>query len=69
MYRGTFIKEPGLEVVVAVKTFHSALLDASCFKALLTELKVMTYLGHHENVVNLIGAVTSEILNRNSMHH
>lgn len=31
------------------------------FKALLSELKIMTYLDKHENLVNLIGACTQNI--------
>jgi hypothetical protein len=31
------------------------------FKALLSELKIMTYIGKHENIINLIGACTNNI--------
>lgn len=50
------------DVVVAVKTVANNV-DVTYFKALLTELKIMTCIGYHENIVNLIGACTSEIKN------
>ncbi|CAL8136826.1 unnamed protein product [Orchesella dallaii] len=49
---------------VAVKTIDSELNDATCFKALLAEAKVMTFLGKHENIVELIGLCTKEIRKR-----
>ncbi|CAL8103213.1 unnamed protein product [Orchesella dallaii] len=64
VYRGSYKKKDGHNLPVAVKTFQSGLMDANCFKALLYELKVMTYLGHHNNVISLVGAVTSEIKSR-----
>jgi hypothetical protein len=45
---------------VAVKTVNPAA-DPTYFKTLLGELKIMTFLSPHENVVNFIGACTSEI--------
>ncbi|ODM88899.1 Fibroblast growth factor receptor 3 [Orchesella cincta] len=48
-------------IQVAVKTIDSDLNDATCFKALLAEAKVMTFLGKHENVVELIGLRTKDI--------
>jgi hypothetical protein len=45
---------------VAVKTIHNTT-DPAYFKTLLGELKIMTFLPPHENIVNLIGACTSQI--------
>ncbi len=53
------------KIPVAVKTVDPATTDVICFKALLTELKVMAYLGSHKNVVELLGASTSGIRDRN----
>lgn len=49
--------------VVAVKMVQ---LRADIFqvKALASELKIMIYLGHHVNVVNLLGACTRNIEKR-----
>ncbi|ODM91480.1 Vascular endothelial growth factor receptor 1 [Orchesella cincta] len=64
VYRGSLKRGDGQDKPVAVKTFESGIMDANCFKALLYELKVMTYLGQHPNVISLVGAVTSEIKTR-----
>lgn len=48
-------------VDVAVKTVDPAMSDINQFKALLTEAKVMMFMGKHENVVNLLGICTDEI--------
>ncbi len=48
-------------VEVAVKTADSELNDVSKFLILLAEAKLMTFLGKHENVVELIGICTEEI--------
>ncbi|OXA44563.1 Vascular endothelial growth factor receptor 3 [Folsomia candida] len=45
---------------VAVKTV-SPNAHAIYFKALLSELKVLSYIGRHENIVNLVGACTSAL--------
>jgi len=47
---------------VAVKTSRSS--DVNHFKALLTELKMLTYIGWHDNVINLLGAVTRNLRDR-----
>jgi len=47
--------------IVAVKTIDPILADVMCFKALLSELKVMTSMGNHKHVVQLIGANTQNI--------
>ncbi|KAJ7320222.1 hypothetical protein JRQ81_019733 [Phrynocephalus forsythii] len=43
--------------VVAVKMLKEGA-TASEYKALMTELKILTHIGHHLNVVNLLGACT-----------
>lgn len=48
---------------VAVKTI-SKNEGVGFFKALLMELKILTHVGQHENIVNLIGACTSKIQDR-----
>lgn len=45
---------------VAVKTTKKDA-DKSYLKALLSELKIMIYLGYHENIVPLIGASTKDL--------
>ncbi|CAG7733489.1 unnamed protein product [Allacma fusca] len=60
---GMVIRGKYLEEDVAVKTTlpHA---EVSYFKALLSELKVMAYIGTHANVVRFFGAVTSKIRER-----
>lgn len=48
---------------VAVKTLSEGA-RICYFKALLSELKILCYIGRHENVVNLIGACTSLLKER-----
>lgn len=59
-------KEMPAPFQVAVKTVDPTLSDVYHFTALLTEAKVMTFLGKHENIVRLIGICTSEIRLRTS---
>lgn len=47
---------------VAVKTTKDS--DASQLRSLLSEIKLMTYIGKHENIVNLIGAITQDLKKR-----
>lgn len=49
---------------MAVKTVNPSA-DVAYFKTLLSELKVMTFVSHHENVVGLIGACTANIKESN----
>ncbi|XP_060755802.1 receptor-type tyrosine-protein kinase FLT3 [Neoarius graeffei] len=52
------ISKPGVSMQVAVKMLkekHQAVEK----EALMSELKMLTYIGHHINVVNLLGACTS----------
>ncbi|CAG7815389.1 unnamed protein product [Allacma fusca] len=56
--RGKYLGDP-----VAVKTTLPNA-EVSYFKALLSELKVMAYIGSHPNVVHFIGAVTNRIKER-----
>ena len=53
--RGTLGKAP-----VAIKTVKKCV-DIMYVKALLSELKIMCYVGRHENIVSLIGACTEGI--------
>nr|XP_001921760.3 receptor-type tyrosine-protein kinase FLT3 [Danio rerio] len=51
------ISKPGVSVQVAVKMLkekHQAVEK----EALMSELKMLTHIGHHENIVNLLGACT-----------
>uniref|UniRef100_A0ABM5FWT8 receptor protein-tyrosine kinase n=1 Tax=Pogona vitticeps TaxID=103695 RepID=A0ABM5FWT8_9SAUR len=51
------IKKSTTHQVVAVKMLKEGA-TASEYKALMTELKILTHIGHHLNVVNLLGACT-----------
>jgi hypothetical protein len=55
----------GSELIpVAIKTIRPGV-DISYFKALLSELKIMAYIGNgHENIVHLVAACTENIRNR-----
>lgn len=64
VYKGLLQPADGTLVTVAVKTVNPESADVICFKALLTELKVWTYLGSHPNLVGLLGACTTEIRDR-----
>jgi len=59
VFRGTIQKETEI-MQVAVKTVK----PSSAFEAvngLLKEIKVMTHIGNHENIVALLGAYTKEL--------
>lgn len=47
-------------LIVAVKTANSNS-DGCCFRSLLSELKILTCVGQHDHIVNLIGACTGEL--------
>ncbi|XP_063295362.1 receptor-type tyrosine-protein kinase FLT3 [Pelobates fuscus] len=51
------ITKPGVSLQVAVKMLKESY-DVSEKEALLSELKMMTQIGHHKNIVNLLGACT-----------
>uniref|UniRef100_A0A8C5JZP7 Receptor-type tyrosine-protein kinase FLT3 n=1 Tax=Jaculus jaculus TaxID=51337 RepID=A0A8C5JZP7_JACJA len=51
------ISKTGVSIQVAVKMLKEKA-DSSEREALMSELKMMTQLGHHENIVNLLGACT-----------
>ncbi|KAM4702083.1 receptor-type tyrosine-protein kinase FLT3 [Discoglossus pictus] len=51
------ITKPGVSLQVAVKMLKENP-DVSEKDALMSELKMMTQVGHHENIVNLLGACT-----------
>lgn len=61
--RGVLIKKGGERLKVAIKTSRT-MDDISYFKALLSELKIMGFIGTHPNIVNLVGAHTKNIQNR-----
>jgi hypothetical protein len=48
---------------IAVKTVKKTA-DIGYLKALLSELKIMCYVGKHDNIVNLIGGCTQNIHKR-----
>jgi FMS-like tyrosine kinase 1 len=53
------------KTTVAVKMVKSGA-DRAFIKALASELKIMTHLGKHLNVVNLLGASTKNLAKRKS---
>lgn len=59
---GLIAGEP--RTMVAVKRAKAPLKDED-MKALITELKIMIYIGKHVNVVNILGVVRENIKNRN----
>ncbi|XP_077340201.1 receptor-type tyrosine-protein kinase FLT3 [Lithobates pipiens] len=52
------ISKPGVSLQVAVKMLKESP-DTSEKEALMSELKMMTQIGHYENIVNLLGACTT----------
>ena len=58
VYRGTYNSEP-----VAVKVLKSSV-DVDEFKSVLSEVKIMAYVGHHDFIVKFVGAEISEISRR-----
>ena len=52
------------EQPVAVKAIKGAV-NVEEFKAVLAEVKIMAYLGDHENIVKFVGAEVSQIAHRN----
>ena len=57
--QGTCNEQP-----VAVKAIKGAV-NVEEFKAVLAEVKIMAYLGDHENIVKFVGAEVSKIAQRN----
>jgi len=53
------------KIEVAVKMSKPLDNGIDMFKALLSELKIMTYIGRHDNIVNLVGACTQNIQKSN----
>jgi hypothetical protein len=60
VYKGNLLTDDNLLQPVAVKTCHSTC-DPNCLRALLTEIKILSCIGQHNNVVNLIGACTTNL--------
>ena len=54
------IKDNEAETVVAVKTLNP-FTNKDVLKSLMSELKIMSHLGSHPNIVNLLGAITTNI--------
>ena len=60
MLSPTGIKESEPQTVVAVKTLNPYA-GKDLLKALMSELKILTHLGQHQNIVNLLGAITTHL--------
>jgi len=56
VFEGTVHKKP-----VAVKTLIPTAAAKDSLKSLVSELKLLSYIGYHENIVNLVGASSSDI--------
>ena len=56
----TGIKENEAQTTVAVKTLNPYS-NKDVLKSLMSELKIMSHLGKHPNIVNLLGAITTNI--------
>ena len=54
------IKDDEDQTVVAVKTLNP-FTNKDVLKSLMSELKIMSHLGSHPNIVNLLGAITTNI--------
>ena len=54
------IKENEDQTTVAVKTTNP-FTSKDVLKSLMSELKIMSHLGSHPNIVNLLGAITTNI--------
>ena len=46
--------------MVAVKTLNPYA-GKDLLKSLMSELKILTHLGQHQNIVNLLGAITTNL--------
>lgn len=58
--KGSVVRENGESTTVAVKAVKRNV-GVLYFKALLSELKIMSFIGKHSNIVSLIGACTHNI--------
>ena len=54
------IAESEPQTMVAVKTLNPYA-GKDLLKALMSELKILTHLGQHQNIVNLLGAITTNL--------
>ena len=54
------IKDNEDQTTVAVKTTNP-FTSKDVLKSLMSELKIMSHLGSHPNIVNLLGAITTNI--------
>ncbi|XP_021950223.2 receptor-like tyrosine-protein kinase kin-16 isoform X1 [Folsomia candida] len=69
LLKGNMKLPSGSSILVAVKTTTNNV-DVAHFRAILSELKIMTYVSSvqkHENIVELLGAVTCDIAQRKIM--
>ena len=55
------IIEKNKNSIVAVKTGIKTSMDPTLMSVLMSELKIMIYVGKHLNVINLLGACTKNI--------
>ena len=57
-----FLRRPDTSerIIVAVKCVRDSY-DATQYEALSSEIKLLTLIGHHLNIVNMVGAVTSKL--------
>lgn len=63
VYKASLTKQLAESVssqIVAVKTVLPSA-DTTALKCLLRELQILNCIGRHENIVNLVGACTSEV--------
>jgi len=60
--KGILTNKKRERVPVAIKTLKP-MDDISYFKALMSELKIMGFIGKHDNIVNLLGAYTKNLQN------
>ena len=58
------MRQNGQNIPVAIKTLKNSA-DKEYFKSFLKEIKVMAYVGEHENVVKFYGAMVERISERN----
>jgi serine/threonine protein kinase len=57
VYKGAI---SGLGSLVAIKTSKRNI-DVEQFKAMLSEIKIMSHIGVHDNIVHFVGACTANI--------
>lgn len=63
---GIISEEPVTTVAVKMVKANA---DENHIKALMSELKIMAHLGRHVNVVNLLGAVTTNLIKKSEFRY